>query len=179
MTPKQLRWKRWYEAAKANPEWAARRKAQKAAAYQRNKAAGTLKSYERKPEQRRATSRRFYANHREAEQARSRAKNPEQRRAAWHRYATKHRERCLAKKVASESKRRAAKKGCETSQIDFAAIVTAAHGMCGICHEPIGNERTHFDHIVPLARGGAHVQHNLQLAHARCNIRKGARSHAA
>lgn len=34
-------------------------------------------------------------------------------------------------------------------------------------------ERPTFDHVVPLAAGGPDRQDNLQLAHARCNKRKG------
>ncbi|MFE4718525.1 HNH endonuclease [Streptomyces sp. NPDC056728] len=33
----------------------------------------------------------------------------------------------------------------------------------------------HVDHLVPLARGGAHTVHNLVPAHASCNTSKGAK----
>lgn len=32
-----------------------------------------------------------------------------------------------------------------------------------------------LDHVVPLSRGGAHTIENVQLAHLRCNMSKGAR----
>lgn len=33
----------------------------------------------------------------------------------------------------------------------------------------------HIDHVVPIARGGAHELANLQLLAPICNLRKGAR----
>lgn len=47
------------------------------------------------------------------------------------------------------------------------------NGICGICKQPIVEARWHVDHIVPIARGGIHSMDNVQLAHARCNQRKG------
>lgn len=32
-----------------------------------------------------------------------------------------------------------------------------------------------LDHVIPLAAGGPHTPENLQLAHLRCNAKKGAR----
>jgi 5-methylcytosine-specific restriction endonuclease McrA len=52
-------------------------------------------------------------------------------------------------------------------------------GVCGICRKAVtettGPWRPSIDHIVPLAHGGLHVEENLQLAHYRCNLSKGAR----
>jgi 5-methylcytosine-specific restriction endonuclease McrA len=54
-------------------------------------------------------------------------------------------------------------------------------GSCGICLEPLDHNLRHphpsspsLDHILPIARGGAHAQWNLQWAHLSCNLRKGA-----
>lgn len=49
------------------------------------------------------------------------------------------------------------------------------HGICGICHLPVARWEAQIDHIRPLARGGAHTWQNVQLAHGRCNARKGAK----
>jgi hypothetical protein len=47
---------------------------------------------------------------------------------------------------------------------------------CRICGEPIlEGEQSHIDHIIPVYRGGHDDLSNLQLAHASCNLRKGAR----
>lgn len=52
-------------------------------------------------------------------------------------------------------------------------------GLCGVCGEPIllshkypHPESLTLDHIVPLSKGGAHSQYNIQLAHWTCNINK-------
>ena len=59
-------------------------------------------------------------------------------------------------------------------------------GLCALCGKPMPasrfdvahasiwkRERPTFDHIIPRAAGGSDAPENLQLAHARCNKRKG------
>jgi 5-methylcytosine-specific restriction endonuclease McrA len=46
-------------------------------------------------------------------------------------------------------------------------------GRCGICCEFIEGD-FHVDHVIPLARGGQHGYVNVQPAHPRCNLVKGA-----
>lgn len=63
---------------------------------------------------------------------------------------------------------------------------TAQAGCCALCGKPMPasrfdvahasiwkRERPTFDHIIPRAAGGPDTPENLQLAHARCNKRKG------
>ena len=101
------------------------------------------------------------------------------------RYRDTNRERWRAKnrayaaanpdKVAANIHRRRARlKNASVGDVDFAVVRQMARGVCGICGDPIGDAKTHYDHIVPLARGGAHCTENLQLAHAICNLKKGA-----
>lgn len=48
--------------------------------------------------------------------------------------------------------------------------------ICGICGERIDSiEDMQLDHIMPLANGGQTEPSNVQLAHARCNTRKGSK----
>ena len=54
--------------------------------------------------------------------------------------------------------------------------------FCKLCGKPLdmnlkvpNRAAVTIDHIVPLAKGGLHVGKNLQLAHLRCNSKKGAR----
>ena len=62
------------------------------------------------------------------------------------------------------------------ANVDYVAIL-AEHGMtCHICREPIaGRADLHFDHVIPLAKGGPHHADNIRPSHALCNIRKGDR----
>lgn len=66
--------------------------------------------------------------------------------------------------------------------IDRLAIYERDGWRCGICSDPVDPDAkwpdrmsASLDHVVPVARGGLHVVENLQLAHLRCNARKGAR----
>lgn len=59
---------------------------------------------------------------------------------------------------------------------DTRRMVIARDGlMCGICGEDVPADDVHIDHIRPVARGGTDDPGNLQVAHSRCNMRKGAR----
>lgn len=44
--------------------------------------------------------------------------------------------------------------------------------MCHICKTAVDDSLLHYDHVVPLARGGAHTNENIAVSHAVCNIRK-------
>lgn len=60
-------------------------------------------------------------------------------------------------------------------KINYKKILRSANGLCGICRQPFDLFGIHFDHIVPLSKGGQHVTENIQATHARCNLSKGAR----
>lgn len=45
--------------------------------------------------------------------------------------------------------------------------------VCHICTCDIESlADLHFDHVVPLAKGGTHTADNIRPAHALCNLRK-------
>lgn len=67
------------------------------------------------------------------------------------------------------AKRRAIKLSRTVGDIDLGVLT--ANMQCGICGGVI-EDSYHIDHIIPLARGGAHTQSNLQLAHPICNLKK-------
>lgn len=50
-------------------------------------------------------------------------------------------------------------------------IRKAQGGRCAICRVKVVGPG-HFDHIIPLARGGTHEPRNIQLLCAPCNLRK-------
>jgi 5-methylcytosine-specific restriction endonuclease McrA len=74
-----------------------------------------------------------------------------------------------------QAERRARLASAFVEVVDYKDVLRAANGRCGICSGPLGDS-VHFDHIVPLARGGKHQRSNIQAAHPRCNLRKGAKS---
>lgn len=59
----------------------------------------------------------------------------------------------------------------------FYKDVLERDGMtCHICGETIPSlDELHFDHVVPLSKGGLHMLENVRPAHARCNRTKAAR----
>ncbi len=48
-------------------------------------------------------------------------------------------------------------------------------GKCAKCSADLAISGHHRDHIIPLARGGAHVDANIQLLCPPCNLSKGAK----
>lgn len=69
--------------------------------------------------------------------------------------------------------RRARMSGSSVGRVDYAAILREWDGKCHICRMAVAEgAQIHFDHIVPLAKGGAHVSENIWPAHATCNLRK-------
>lgn len=68
----------------------------------------------------------------------------------------------------------ARKKGVATVEpVDFAAILERDGHVCHICSREVEPSDIHFDHVIPLARGGAHSMENIRVAHSLCNLRKG------
>jgi hypothetical protein len=55
------------------------------------------------------------------------------------------------------------------------AVVERDGMVCQLCGHEIPDGDLHIDHIYPVARGGGNEMSNLQAAHSRCNISKGAR----
>jgi 5-methylcytosine-specific restriction endonuclease McrA len=78
--------------------------------------------------------------------------------------------------------RRAKLRGVPTDLYTRIEVFRRSDGICGLCENPISLERSHpdplsfsVDHIVPLALGGTDLLVNVQAAHLRCNLSKGAR----
>lgn len=135
---------------------------------------------------------RYYANHeqelverkekRQDPVARAKqrvwAKNWEQRnldkvKASFAKYRSSERGRYIQAEV--KGRRKARERGNRIeSRINWRHVWSNFNGTCGICAKPLilGVHTYHFDHIVALARGGAHATANLQVAHAKCNLTK-------
>jgi 5-methylcytosine-specific restriction endonuclease McrA len=146
---------------------------------------------ERNTDRDKERQRRWRLAHSEQEKARQReyqrkkrATNPvpvEQKRASDKRYYERLKanparlELVKPKRRAQNNSRRARKLQAFVERVDPAEIYRRDAGVCGICEKPVSeSEKWHVDHVVPLARGGAHSYDNCQLAHARCNQSKNA-----
>lgn len=117
---------------------------------------------------------------------RYRREHPERAKAAVYAWCKENRERLREIKRAyakahpeiarsSQANRRARLAGAYRERISFRKVLEKSNGLCGICGDVLDLSAVHFDHIVPLARGGSHTNANLQATHPRCNLVKGDR----
>jgi len=105
-----------------------------------------------------------------------RAANPARVRANHKAWAQANPERHTLIRRQGHTKRRARLQGQTVSTVDLAAVLARDGMVCHICTEPIESlADLHFDHVIPLAKGGPHAMDNISPAHAICNMRKGAR----
>jgi 5-methylcytosine-specific restriction endonuclease McrA len=125
--------------------------------------------YWRDPEAARAKDRAFRLSH------------PESSRASSARWIQAHPDRVAEYRNSDRYKtmhceRNAAKRSAVTERVDYEAVLAERGMVCHICGEGIdARSDLHFDHVVPLARGGPHTAENIRPSHARCNLAKHAR----
>ena len=74
----------------------------------------------------------------------------------------------------SNMRRRARELGQFIEDVDPQIVYEMHGGRCGICGEFIEGD-FHVDHVIPLAKGGMHGYINVQPAHPKCNLSKGAK----
>ena len=93
------------------------------------------------------------------------------------------RTRYPAQMAAKDARRRMAIKNATIEVFNPMEVFERDEWICGICGEHVEQQLHHtdpmsksLDHIQPIALGGDHSRANTQLAHLRCNIRKGART---
>lgn len=120
--------------------------------------------YERNRDHERATFASYYAANGEALRKASerwRKEHPLQRREQASRY---------------QRTRQSRKAGATVTKADYVAILDEFGLQCHICLGAIiGAADLHFDHVIPLSRGGAHSPDNIRPAHSLCNMRKGSK----
>lgn len=127
------------------------------------------------PDHKRATDRAWAAANPErkrANDARARAAKPDVHRENHARWYRANRQR----NAEGAQRRKARMRGNGYEVVRYERILLE-HGMvCHICTLPIASRADlHFDHVIPLAKGGPHMESNIRPAHARCNLSKGAR----
>lgn len=102
--------------------------------------------------------------------------------SAWHKAnpaPRKHASRADAYRLYGYQ-RRAVVAGVEAETFSSVEIFERDGWLCQICTEEIDRSlvwpdrrSVSLDHIIPIARGGAHVRSNVQCAHLGCNSSKG------
>jgi 5-methylcytosine-specific restriction endonuclease McrA len=86
-------------------------------------------------------------------------------------------------KPIAAARRRARLKGCQLESVDRLVVFRRDGWMCHLCgvktrRELMGTRHPlapELDHVVPLAKGGAHTYANTACAHSKCNRAKGMR----
>lgn len=84
----------------------------------------------------------------------------------------------------AKDRRRTREREAESEPISRQAVYERDNWLCGLCggemsrvyspHDPLSPT---LDHIIPLARGGAHLYTNVQAAHSQCNSLKSDNMH--
>jgi 5-methylcytosine-specific restriction endonuclease McrA len=79
------------------------------------------------------------------------------------------------KRAEAEARRRARKNETEVERVDFEMILERDGMWCYLCEREVEDpNEIHFDHVIPLSRGGTHTFDNLKVTHGSCNLKKGA-----
>lgn len=112
--------------------------------------------YQANKERIRERRRKFYEANKEKFQAQGRA------------YRRLNRVKLREKTMRYKARKQAATIG----PVELDRILARDGWVCHICGELVAPGELSFDHIVPLAKGGAHTESNLAVAHKACNSRK-------
>jgi len=115
----------------------------------------------------------------------------EQRRAIQHAYAKRHPARVrqqardsakrryhaniVTARMKGREKTNARRAGTERERVDYNRIKRRDKMRCHICRRQVQASELHFDHVIPLSKGGTHTENNIAVSHARCNLSKNAR----
>lgn len=89
----------------------------------------------------------------------------------------------LAKKIQERRRKLRMQANAPCERIDPVEVFIRDNWVCGICGKKV-RQNAHYnhdhaatlDHIVPLAKGGAHAMSNVQCSHRACNLRKSDKS---
>jgi 5-methylcytosine-specific restriction endonuclease McrA len=79
----------------------------------------------------------------------------------------------MKKNFAANSAERTRKYNSHTKPVSRARIIKRDRRICYLCNRLVPHRFLVLDHVVPLCRGGQHVESNLKVACHSCNSRKG------
>lgn len=77
------------------------------------------------------------------------------------------------KKLEELHRRKRAGEG--TIPVNLKKIWERGEGICYLCFAYVPYAESSCDHIIPISRGGLHVEDNVAMVHLPCNVSKGAR----
>ncbi len=129
----------------------------------------------------------YYAANREASKLKTKEwtrANPDKARKAVTSWVEDNRERSREIKRAWDkrnpqirieaTRRRQAKiAGATIEKVDYSVILERDNSVCHICKKHVIRKDVHFDHVIPIFRGGDHSYENIKVAHSICNLKKG------
>lgn len=138
-------------------------------------------NYKANPEDKIAKTRQYHLDHPEWSKETLRnwhVKNRDERNARVKaRLATdvefrEYRRKLVARKEHERRAQKAGTKFIKISQDIYDSILLEYNNCCWICELPV--DKVFWDHVKPLAKGGAHIVDNLRPACGPCNSRKNA-----
>jgi 5-methylcytosine-specific restriction endonuclease McrA len=78
-----------------------------------------------------------------------------------------------------DQKRRALKAKAAVNLVHItewmAAVKSKPFARCYYCNAKVSTDKIHFDHMIPLSKGGPHSVENLCVSCVLCNLSKGAK----
>lgn len=83
------------------------------------------------------------------------------------------------KRLAKEARRRSNLFGFvihKISQSDLNRMLFAYNKRCAYCYCDLSSIRLHWDHVIPVSKGGAHCLSNLRPSCQTCNLSKGSKN---
>jgi len=98
--------------------------------------------------------------------------NPEKNRERVKNWQRDNPDKCRGNRLKNSAKRRAKIKKGPHEFISPDLIYAKDQGLCGICGKHLERSEFTIDHIVPISKGGGHVEGNVHSAHRLCNIRR-------
>ena len=63
----------------------------------------------------------------------------------------------------------------EFASPEYVKKLRAEQTTCAYCCKPLDFKRRHIDHVIPIAKGGKHIEDNLVICCQSCNSSKGAK----
>lgn len=71
------------------------------------------------------------------------------------------------------NRRRSMQRGVSIGAVDYERVLERDGAWCYICEQDIlPHHDLHFDHVIPITRGGNHSEDNIKPTHKACNLRK-------